>query len=192
VFHYAETETAANDSRVYSALESSLDGLEATSRSWFDETSQSVKARRAELTRIARLAHRVISSIDDPTDSADLQVLAENLIHQAKELEYVERAVSNSEYESNIGVTAAVQFTSPLSDESRTASRFDTDWDMFMAVEPREFVAANMVEPKELQIRAFAFMDQMTSGQGLSRKAKVNLTNEFISLSQQILEKESK
>src|SRR5690242_10236241 len=103
MFHHAEQVTAGHQSGVYSELEVSLDRLEKTARSWFDDTSESVKVRRAELTRVARLTDRVISSIDDPTDSADLQVLAESLTHQAKELEYVERAVSNSEYESHIG-----------------------------------------------------------------------------------------
>jgi primase-polymerase (primpol)-like protein len=179
VFRDAQNLTAANQADLYSKLSGKIDALEDTATSWFDNKTASVKQRRIALVDAAELSERVASFADDPEDSADLKVLAENLRYQANELLDLQQELANEEYSQRVGSTDLL--FSHLMDESRTAARLDTDWDMFMAIEPREFTAAQgTIDPEELKIRALAFMDDATSGHGMSRKAKIELTSEFI------------
>ncbi len=184
MFREAENVTAGHQADLFTQLEKAVDGLEKTATTWYDETSDSVKVRRTALFEASGLAERV-SAMLDAEESADLHVLSETLRYQANELAEVQQDLSVREYNERVGSTNSVQFlapfTGPLADESHTASRTNTDWDLFMAIEPRQFVAANTCESNEMRIRAFAFMDDATSGHGLSRSAKQNLAAEFIS-----------
>lgn len=180
MFHYADEKAAEFQSTAYSQLENAIDSLEKTANSWFDGGSVSIQNRRNELSRAANLAYRVASSYDEE-DGADIHVLASALVAQEKELQSFQYEIADSEYSTRVG-SNGLRFSEPLADESRTSARLETDWDLFMAIEPREFVASNSdADAEELKTRAFSFMDQVTSGHGLGRSAKVSLTQEFIS-----------
>lgn len=181
MFREATQATAAHEADLYSNLGAEIDALEKTARTWFDNTSHSVKSRRATLTKAAFLANRVAGFIDDEEERAELKVLADNLYYQANELADVQQVLANEEYGTRVSTVNTPAFSDRLADESRLAARRETDWDIFMSVEPRLFVANNPgVDDDEIKIRAFAYIEDALSGHGLGRTAKKNIATLFI------------
>lgn len=179
MFREATDLRAANSASLYAQLESRVSLLDETAEA-YELNSQAVKSRRIALLDAADLALRVANMSDDE-DSAELRIVADNLRYEANELLDVQQDLANKEYASRLGSANSIKFSDTFMDESKSSARLDTDWNVFMSIEPREFVASHNVDTEELKIRAASFMDNVTAGHGLSRKAKMNLTAEFIS-----------
>jgi hypothetical protein len=191
VFKDAEKLAMTHQAELLDQLTIQVDGLEKTATSWFDDSSTSITRRQGQLRATAGMCYRYASSMSDDIDRADMMGFGDELQRQASELDETRIALAHAEYDHEVGTSSAI-FSSPLGDESRLASRRDTDWDLFMSIEPREFVASNesaIDNAQEMKIRAFAFMQEATSGHGFNRTAKQDLTGLFLTKVEEVRSK---
>lgn len=181
MFMEADTRATAYASQVEGELYKRLDYLDKTASTWFDDKSSTVESRRDEINRTFALCRRVASLPTTQEDDAEtLQVIAENLKREAQLLEPVITQLKTSEYRTQVG-DAPIFSSQGLTDESRTGSRMETDWDLFMAIEPKNFVTANRdCSEQETRTRAFNYIADATVGHGLSRKAKIEIAETFL------------
>lgn len=161
----------------------SLEYIHKTADSWFEDTVESVEKRQRVLNRTASLCER-LANFDgqDMVSVAEFQETSKSLRAQASELSTVAEEVSNLDYEYEHG-----GFDDPYSRFSSfnegTSSDHRTDWDLFLDIEPRIFVAENkglVSDSEAMRDKAFGLMTDAVSGQNLSRKAKIETTISFL------------
>jgi hypothetical protein len=180
------TEATNRHTALYNGIQDELWGklehLDKTASTWFDQSTASVEQRKSFLYQTAGLALRV-AALSNEEDSTDLHALAQGLERQAVKLSALAEQTNSDEFENQYGSTTPVFSSKGMADESHTAATYSTDWDVFLAIEPREFVAANrsaLASDEEMRRRAFVFMENEVSGHGLTRKAKMEITSAFL------------
>jgi len=161
-----------------------LERLDKTATNWYDGSSQSAQQRSRELNAAASACRRLASLYRDEEDQADLHLLAEGLNEQASKLAAVHEELFADEQEAAVGDIPHFSNPGVLADESRTGAVNRTDWDLFLDVEPRQFVAANayaLDDADDMRERAFSYIDSCTSGHGLSHQQRKNIAVAFLS-----------
>ena len=89
-----------------------------------------------------------------------------------------------AEQEDAAGGSPVFSSRGALADESRTGAVNRTDWDLFLAVEPRQFVAANsfaLDDADDMRDLAFNYIDSCTAGNGLSHQQRKHIAVSFLS-----------
>lgn len=171
-------------SNAQDALFDKLAHLDSTATSWFDETSNSVIERQRLLSSLSIDCRTAAASHTDDTEAAEFSELASDFAHQARQLQALVEELEDQAYEEYHGAPVFSSKSAGLSDESKTGATNTTDWDVFVSVEPRYFVAENSMavdSTEEMRQRAYSYIDYETSGHGLSRSAKVEIAQNFLS-----------
>ena len=180
MFQFANEREASRRESSFAVLQVSLDRLEKTAKTWFDGGSDSIQERREALYQAENACYRA-ASFAEGDEAERIYVIADNLVEQHSKLASLEREIANEEYEGRLDKVAFSDREDHFSDESHTAARLTTDWDAYLAIEPRIFVANNRdADKEELQLRAVAFIENATYGHGMSRQAKREIAEDFL------------
>jgi hypothetical protein len=188
MFNTASNQHEALKDQIQNQLIDKLNHLDKTATNWYDATSKSASTRMQLVNAAAITAREAAANTDDEVNAAELHDLSSDLDRQASQLRQLANELKAEELESNTGdgnLRSPYFSSRGLSDESHiTGSVRQTDWDLFLSVEPREFVASNefvINDAEEIRTRAYNFIATATSGHGLSRKAKIELVETFLS-----------
>lgn len=181
MFKQAADDASARDTALRNDLNDKLEHLERTATSWFDESPESVKARSSELYAAAGLCRRTAATCTyDDAEHSLLSSIASDLQDQADKLSQLHAEALMDQSRGD----APVFSSRDLSDDSGLSPVVSaTDWDLFLDVEPRQFVADNIdavSDSGEMEDRAYTFARSAVSGHGLSRKAKIEIVSAFL------------
>lgn len=166
-----------------------LERLDNTATSWYDGTPKSAQQRSRELRAASGLCRRVGALYGDEEDQAGLLGLADELDDQSSRLADLHHELQGYEYEDQNGLAPQFSSQGELPDESHLAAVNRTDWDLFMSVEPREFVAANdnsLEDADEMRDRAFGYIESCTGGHGLTHTSRKKIAAAFLARVEQI------
>jgi hypothetical protein len=167
---------------MYGELVQRLETLDKTATSWYDHTPESVERRSQETFSLSGMCARYSALVDDDVEKGELMVLASDLKDQGRILADLAAELKVAKQEESITDTELRSHTD-LPDESRTGSVNRTDWNIFLAVEPRYFLADNasaVDDPQEIRVRAYNFARSSVSGNGLSTSQKKRIVGEFL------------
>ena len=179
MFREAQQQTEKMHTAVYAELETYMEFLNKTASTWFDNDSASVSKRQQALQKAATLCKRLASFDDENADH--LHSMGDDFYTQSSSLMGILAAVQEEEHIRDYD--APIFSSRDISDESKTGTISTNDWKLFMATEPSLFVESNnfvVGDYEEMRIRAFNYMEDTTSGHGLTRSAKITLTEQFL------------
>jgi hypothetical protein len=139
------------------------------------------------------MCRRIAHLYRDAEEQAALLGLADELDDQSAKLSTLHQEMTvEARYD---GYDLPTYREAGLADESHTGAVNRTDWDLFLGVEPRVFVAENadaVDDAEEMRERAFDHVESCTHGHGLTQSIRKRIASLFLANVEMIREADAR